>query len=773
MAATLLARSLCTRGAPRATASRQSLTAGSGSNSICMAAAASSAAYRLSASTTATASPTKQTSLLASARWVRGVAIAGFGTSIGICAVAIRPGRSCAVSTACTAGMARAADASMRWILAWAWGLRTKQACSMPGNVMSLTKRPRPVSSTGSSRRVTRAPKYFAPMVHIPRTGKCAQTIHRQDCIAIGSNRTVRRLSFSGAAHFGSDEKPRTAFCFFGLRDGGAAHSDCGARAQGPPLDFQAHLAALEARGLLLRIDRPINKDTELHPLVRWQFQGGLREDQRRAFLFTNVVDTRGRSYGVPVAVGALAASPQIYSVGMGRPVEEIEAAWLEAIAHPIPPILVSSPSCQAIVLTGDALRGAENGLVRLPVPISTPGFDAAPYLTATLCVTRDPDTGVQNMGTYRAALKAPDRLGVRMASRIGGAGGYLHWCKYKERAEPMPCAIVLGCAPVAMFTGGMKLPIDVDEMAVAGGLAGMPLRTAKAVTVDLAVPADAEIVIEGLIEPDLLEPEGPFGESHGHVALEDFNLSMRVTAITQRSSPVFPSIISQVTPSESSVLKKVAMEPLFLTHLRDRLAVKGVRRVVMHEPLSNLRKVIFVQFEQGTPQTEVWRGLHGASTLLADCGKICVAVSEDIDPASTDAIFWSLAYRSNPVEDVHIAPHRSAGHGPKTGRRSEDASILIDATLKHAAPPLALPTRPFMEGARAIWEELGLPLLNPQSPWHGYSLGEWSQAWDIYAQRAVAGEWAQSGEETLRRRRGGLTPETPVGEVEPRSNDA
>jgi UbiD family decarboxylase len=561
-----------------------------------------------------------------------------------------------------------------------------------------------------------------------------------------------------------------------------SASSDCAtaeqrtptvARAEGPPLDFQAHLAALEARGLLLRIDRPINKDTELHPLVRWQFQGGLREEQRRAFLFTNVVDTRGRSYAVPVAVGALAASPQIYSVGMGRPVEEIEAAWLEAIAHPIPPILVSSPSCQAIVLTGDALRGAENGLVRLPVPISTPGFDAAPYLTATLCVTRDPDTGVQNMGTYRAALKAPDRLGVRMASRIGGAGGYLHWCKYKERAEPMPCAIVLGCAPVAMFTGGMKLPIDVDEMAVAGGLAGMPLRTAKAVTVDLAVPADAEIVIEGLIEPDLLEPEGPFGESHGHVALEDFNLSMRVTAITQRSSPVFPSIISQVTPSESSVLKKVAMEPLFLTHLRDRLAVKGVRRVVMHEPLSNLRKVIFVQFEQGTPQTEVWRGLHGAATLLADCGKICVAVSEDIDPANTDAVFWSLAYRSNPVEDVHIAPHRSAGHGPKTGRRSDDASLLIDATLKHAAPPLALPTRPFMEGARAIWEELGLPPLNPQSPWHGYSLGEWSQAWDIYAQRAVAGEWAQSGEETLRRRRGGLTPETPVGEVEPRSNDA
>src|SRR5262245_23419509 len=450
-----------------------------------------------------------------------------------------------------------------------------------------------------------------------------------------------------------------------------------------PPLDFQAHLAALDARGLLVRVERPINKDTELHPLVRWQFQGGLAESERRAFLFTNVTDGAGRRYDFPVAVGALAASPQIYAVGMGRPVDEIEAAWVRAVAHPIAPIKVSSPSCQAIVISGDALRGRGKGLARLPVPISTPGFDAAPYLTATLCVTRDPDSGIQNMGTYRGALKATDRLGVRMSARVGGAGGYLHWQKHNKRGEPMPCAIVIGCAPVAMFTGGMKLAIDLDELSVAGGLAGAPLRVAKAVTVDLDVPADAEFVIEGLIDPELLEPEGPFGESHGHVALEDFNMSMRVTAITHRPSPVFASIISQVTPSESSVLKKVAMEPLFLTHLREQLSIKGARRVVLHEPLSNLRKVILVQYAQGTARTEVWRGLHGAATLLADCGKICIAVSEDIDPSNADAVFWSLAYRCNPIEDVHVAPHRSAGHGPKSGPRHEESSILVDATLK------------------------------------------------------------------------------------------
>src|ERR1700745_1997298 len=121
--------------------------------------------------------------------------------------------------------------------------------------------------------------------------------------------------------------------------------------AAGPPLDFQSHLAALDAKGLLVRVDRPINKDTELHPLVRWQFQGGLPEDERRAFLFTNVTDGAGRRYDIPVAVGALAASPAIYAVGMGRPVDEIGAAWLSAIAHPIPPVAVSAPRCQEVVI--------------------------------------------------------------------------------------------------------------------------------------------------------------------------------------------------------------------------------------------------------------------------------------------------------------------------------------------------------------------------------------------------------------------------------------
>jgi UbiD family decarboxylase len=416
----------------------------------------------------------------------------------------------------------------------------------------------------------------------------------------------------------------------------------------------------------------------------------------------------------------------------------------------------VNDAPCQETVIEGDALRA-------LPVPISTPGFDAAPYLTATLCVTRDPESGVRNMGTYRAALKASDRLVVRMVAREAtGAGGYLHWLKYRERGEKMPIAIVVGCAPIVMFTGPQKLAIDVDELAVAGGAAGAPIRMVRCRTIDLDVPADSEIV-EGLIDPSVLEPEAPFGESNGYVALEAYNMPMQVTAITMKRKPVFTQIISQVTPSESSVIKKVAYEPLFLAHLKHNLGIKGILRVSMHERLTNLRPVIFLQFAANAPRTEVWRGLQGASTLQSNCGKIVVAVSEDIDPTSMDAVLWSLAYRTNPAEDVHIVRHRGGVQGAQYGPGKTDSGLLIDATRKRPMPPLGLPAREFMEHARKLWEELGLPPLNVQAPWHGYTLEDWTDTWEQYARRAVAGDWEQNGKETLLRQRHDKMPEAPA----------
>ena len=539
-------------------------------------------------------------------------------------------------------------------------------------------------------------------------------------------------------------------------------------------LDFQSHLADLERRGLLVRIDEAINKDTELHPLVRCQFVGGVPESERRAFLFTNVIDSTGKKYDMPVAVGALAATPEIYAIGMGCAIDEISGTWVKAIANPIPPKEVTSALCQEVVITGDDLTKPGGGLAMLPVPISTPGFDAAPTLTATLCITKDPENGIPNMSMNRAALKSANRLGLRMASRLGRTGGYQHWLRYQKKGQPMPIAVVLGCAPVVVYNGPQRLPTDFDEITVAGALTGAPLEVVRAKTVDLMVPANAEIVIEGLISTELLEPEGPFGESTGYVALEDYNLSMQVTAITHRRSPVFTSIISQVTPSESSVMRKVAMEPVFLTHLR-QIGIGGIRKVVMHETLSNLRPLLFLQFAHGATRTEVWRALQAASSRIADCGKIVIAVSEDVDPNNANAVFWSMAYRSNPIEDLQVLPFRAPDHGPSSDSdsgkpndpRTANSTLLIDATLKHVMPPIALPAKAYMEHARELWNKLKLPPISFQSPWHGYQLGDWRDSWEEFAQNAVAGKWEINGANTFARQRGGMKPETPVRSLE------
>lgn len=677
--------------------------------------------------------------------------------------------------------------------------------------------------------------------------------------------------------------------------------------------DFQDHLNKLDQAGLLRKVARPINKDTELHPLVRWQFRGGIPESDRKAWYFENIVDSKGRKYEMPVVVGALATTPEIYRIGMNVDLDAIGLHWEKAIANPITPIKVTDAPCQQVILTGEELIGEGKGLDCLPIPISTPGYDCAPYFTATNCTTKDPETGVQNMGTYRAGLKSSNRLCVRMASRTGGAGGYAHWCKYKKLGKKMPCAFVIGAPPHVAFTGPQKLPRTTDEMEVAGGLAGEPIHIVQCKTVDLAVPADAEMIIEGFVETDYLEPEAPFGESHGHIALEEYNMQMNVTAITLKSKPVLASIISQVTPSESSVIKRVAYEPMFMAHLRDSLGIQGIKDVTLHEPLTNLRKVTFVRMLSKSKGTEIWRALYGISNFRADCGKYVIAVSEDVNPQNSHEIFRSIITRSNPIEDIHILKYRASGHGPKGGHGNDStmlinatkkettwcnealgigtvsdkkderssllkhlqnnlgvqgikdiafgdtaslapffiiltmtrglisteiwralyaatnykkdsvklviavnddidprnpdslfwalayrcnpelntailpygdpglssnagnlevrssSSLLIDATMEgEVMPPLALPTRPFMENAAKIWEDLGLPSLCPEMPWYGPNLGDWSDRWEQMAQNATASDYAENGRLTAQQTEEAIKPGTPLRRIRP-----
>jgi 4-hydroxy-3-polyprenylbenzoate decarboxylase len=527
--------------------------------------------------------------------------------------------------------------------------------------------------------------------------------------------------------------------------------------------DLHEHVLALAEAGRLVIVDEPINKDSEMHPLVRWQYRGGLPEPEWKAFLFTQPTDAKGRKFRASVLVAGLAGNREVYRIGFDKPLEDIGRAWIDAMAAPIPPRVVDNAPCQEVVVTGADLDKPGYALDGLPVPISTPGWDNAPYLSAGHYITKDPDTGIQNVGNYRGQLKSSKRLGMNPSVELR-AGIFAHWKKYQARGEKMPCCVIVGCPPVVSYASVQKMSEELDEIAVAGAIAGGPINVVRAKTVDLMVPAEAEIVIEGYIDTQLLEPEAPFGESHGYVNLQEYNAFMDVTAITHRRHPILTSFISQVTPSESSVIRKVAMEPVYLHHLQSVMSVRGVKRVSMHEPLTSLYAVIAIQFQRGTPETEVWRALQGASSLHRFAGKWIIAIDEDIDPENADALFWAMAYRCQPQHDLHLLPHKDPGHGPRGPRDDgETAAVLINAMLKGTFAPVALPKREFMENAKAIWERLGLPALKPQSPWHGYDLGYWPEHLARQARMAVAGDYFDLGREHAQKRRSDVEMNTPL----------
>jgi len=520
--------------------------------------------------------------------------------------------------------------------------------------------------------------------------------------------------------------------------------------------DLQEHLVVLEEKGLLVRVKREMNKDTEIHPLVRWQYRGGIPDQERKAFLFENVIDAKGKKYSIPVAVGALAGSSAIYCTGMNCNPEDVPGVWEKATANLIEPVMVEHGASQEEIHMGDELLKEGGGFDELPIPISTPGWDNAPYTTCSHWFTKDPETGILNVGNYRGQIKGRAKVGIFPCGL--GQDVFVHWEKCKKLGKPLEAALVIGAPPAVSYAAVQKLPYGVNEVAVAGGLVGEPIRMVKCKTVDLEVPAEAEVVIEGLISTEYLEPEGPFGESHGYMHPRQLNPFMEVTAITHKKNPVLVSFISQVTPSESSVIKKLGYEPLFFDYLKNQLRIKSVTRVVMHEPLTNLRKLIVIQMNNPS-EVDIWRALHGTATFHQGVGKIVVAVDQDIDPENMDAVFWAMCYRMKPHQDIEVIRGMVKGHAPPFSGASDsidkagysdpanESSLLINAVLKQPFPPISLPKKEYMENAKKIWEELGLPELKPASPWYGYSLGQWDEELEAEADLAVRGEHYKTGD--------------------------
>ncbi len=510
--------------------------------------------------------------------------------------------------------------------------------------------------------------------------------------------------------------------------------------------DLREHIKALEAHNKLVKVTREINKDTELMPLVRWQFRG-LPEEERKAFLFENVIDVKGKRYNMPVLVASHAASREVYALGMMCKPDEIMEKWAEAQIHPIEPKIVEEGPVHEEVHLGDNLL-EHGGLEELPVPISTPGLDNAPYLTCANWVSRDPETGIGNIGNYRAMIKSQTRTGIACAV---GQDLRTHWEKCGQQGKPLQAAIVIGATPAIGFVSVSKMPLDVDEFAVAGGIANAPIELVRCKTVDLEVPASAEMVIEGEFPTDYMEREAPFGEFTGYMGVSMVGPYFNVTAVTHRRDAIYNAFLSQFPPSESSKIRGTGDEAALYKFLRYDCSLP-VLDVVLHEA-SGSRQYCVIRIKKAQ-HFQGWQVLRNATINFWQ--KIIIIVDEDIDPRDPDAVNWALCFRMSPRKDIHIIDglfevldYSAAPPGdPERYPQPVGASgVLIDATRSWDYPPVSLPKKQFMERAREIWEEEGLPQLKPKSPWHGYALGYWTEELEEEADLALRGEHFKTGE--------------------------
>jgi 4-hydroxy-3-polyprenylbenzoate decarboxylase len=519
--------------------------------------------------------------------------------------------------------------------------------------------------------------------------------------------------------------------------------------------DLRDYLVALSARGLLQIVDEKICKDTELVPLVRLQFRG-LPELERKAFWFRNVTDARGREFDASVVLGALGSSRAIYATALSVEPGEIASAWAKAHGNHLKPREVAwkQAPVKEIVLKTPDLKG---GVDRFPHLISTPGFDPAPFITAGVWVTRDPETGSYNLGIYRGMIKASDRIGC--ATDVPTQHLAIQWEKARRLRKPLEAAVFIGGPPALLLAAASKVPYGVDEYGLAGALNGAPIDVVRAETFDALVPAEAEIVIEGKIRTDTLEPEAPFGEASGYLGPRKMEKIFEVLAITQRARPVYQGIISEFPPSESTVIRKAAFDAIYLNHLKTACNIPSVRCVASYE-MASCNMMFVIQLENpaiGQP----WQALRAAASFDPSLGKIFIAVDADVDPDSMDAVLWALSYSMQPHRDVEIirgkVPRLDPSVTPGPDENYPDgkgaSAMLINAVREHPYLPVSLPRQDFMEKALERWQALSLPRLNLKTPWHGYPLSAWTEENASEAELAVTGRYFETGEKLAKRR--------------------
>jgi len=370
--------------------------------------------------------------------------------------------------------------------------------------------------------------------------------------------------------------------------------------------------------------------------------------------------------HDIPI-VANVVASRRALAFALGVEEGALAAEYARRIKEPIKPVVLADAPFREHVVTGEALD-----LGRLPIPYYFPG-DAGRYLTAGMLVARDPETGVETEGYHRFQLKGRDRMGVSLHSR---RRMFEHQRRAEARGEPLPCAVVLGLHPVVSMGSLAYPPPDVGKFEVVGGLLGEPLEVAPCTTIDLHVPAAAEIVIEGEILPGVREPEGPFGEFTGYFSRRSTEHVFVARAISRRARPWFQSIGSGRAGDHITTLGLV----------REAEIMNAVARVVpnvsaVHVPLSGTSSfTAYVAIRQSRPgeAKHVIPIVLGVDHYL----KFVIVVDDDIDVFDESDVLWAVATRMQADRDlVVIAGSLGAMLDPSADDRGITAKLGIDAT--------------------------------------------------------------------------------------------
>jgi 2,5-furandicarboxylate decarboxylase 1 len=381
------------------------------------------------------------------------------------------------------------------------------------------------------------------------------------------------------------------------------------------------------------------------------------RFDGYKATLFP-----RPGGHAMPVISG-LVSDRQWIAEAMGVQSSEVLTRFQEAMLNPLPWQEVTSAPVQEVVH-----REVDLG-TQLPLPTHNE-HDNGAYITAGLCIARNPATGVQNVSLHRLQLSGPNRLGALLLPR------HTHiFYEMAERAgQPLDVAIVIGVDPLTLLSSQAIAPLDFDELTIAGALHGVPLRVVKCVTSELRVPAEAEIVVEGRVLPQVREPEGPFGEFPQYYGERAKRHVIEVTAVTQRKDALFHTIVGGGL--EHLLLGGIPREATLLAHLRR--SFPNVRDVHLARG-GVCRYHLYVQIDK-RQEGEAKNVMMGAFGGHYDV-KHVIVVDEDVDIHNPTEVEWAVATRFQADKDLVIVPESQGSKLDPSTRNGVGAKMGMDAT--------------------------------------------------------------------------------------------